>query len=174
VRAGSSRRDTTRRAVRRRAFRIGALALALVAGSAIGAEDRVRALRLTRLHGRGLALGDLRGKVLVLNFWARWCEPCPEEMPALERASRTYRDRGLVVLAVSVDREGAAVVMPFVKRHALTFPVGLDPQQTAARLYRVWALPATIIVGRKGSALFSVRGRVSGTVPPGMPSSRAF
>jgi AhpC/TSA family len=62
------------------------------------------------------------------------------------------------VLALSVDREGAPVVVPFLKRHPLTFPVGLDPQQTVAHLYRVWALPSTIIVGRKGTALFSVQG----------------
>jgi peroxiredoxin len=79
-------------------------------------------------------------------------------MPALERVGRTYRERGLAVLALSVDREGAPVVVPLLKRHALTFPVGLDPQQTVAHLYRVWALPSTIIVGRKGTALFSVQG----------------
>jgi peroxiredoxin len=162
-----------RRHVRSRAARGGAaLLLALIAGSAGAADDPAQGLKLTRLPGnepaapfsvatpdRGsIALGDLRGKVVLLNFWATWCEPCLEEMPALERVGRTYQDRGLVVLALSVDREGAPVVVPFLKRHALTFPVGLDPQQTVAHLYRVWALPSTIIVGRKGTALFSVQG----------------
>jgi peroxiredoxin len=159
--------------VRGHATRVAALALALAAGSAaLGADDPAKALRLTRIPGsepaapfsvatpeRGtVALDDLRGKVVLLNFWATWCEPCLEEMPALERVGRTYRERGLVVLGLSVDREGASVVIPFVKRHALTFPVGLDPQQTVARLYRVWALPATIIVSRRGVPLFSVQG----------------
>jgi peroxiredoxin len=160
--------------VRNRAARAGVigLTLALIAGAAVGAEDPVKTLRLTRLPGSELAatfsvatpdrstlvLGDLRGKVVLLNFWATWCEPCLEEMPALERVGQTYRDRGLVVLALSVDREGASVVAPFVKRHALTFPVGLDAQQAVARLYRVWALPATVIVSRQGIALFSAQG----------------
>jgi len=100
----------------------------------------------------------LKGKVVLLNFWATWCEPCLEEMPAIERLSHAYRERGLVVLAVSVDREGAAVVRTFLKRHALSFLVGLDPQQAVARLYRIWALPSTVIVSRKGIPIFSVQG----------------
>ena len=148
-----------------------ALLLAFGAGSAAAADDPTQGLRLTRLAGEpaapftvatpdggSVALGDLRGKVVLLNFWATWCEPCLEEMPALERVGRTYRERGLVVLGLSVDREGPSVVVPFLKRHALTFTVGLDPKQAVARLYRVWALPSTIIVGRKGAALFSVQG----------------
>jgi peroxiredoxin len=117
--------------------------------------------------GGTLALGDLRGKLVLLNFWATWCEPCLEEMPAMERVARVYRDRGLVVLAVSVDREGASVVKTFLKRHGLTFPVGLDPQQAVARLYRVWALPATIIVSRKGVPLYSVQGAREWDSPAG-------
>jgi peroxiredoxin len=79
-------------------------------------------------------------------------------MPAMERLSRAYRDRGLVVVALSADREGAPVVRPFLKKHGLTFPVGLDPDQTVARLYRVWALPSTFILDRAGVRLFSAHG----------------
>ena len=160
--------------MKRPGARVGVLALALafVAASADGAEDPAETLRLTRLPGsepaspfslatpdRGtLSLGDLRGKVVLLNFWATWCEPCLEEMPALERVGQTYREGGLAAVAVAVDREGASVVLPYLKRHALTFPVGLDPQQTVPRIYRVWALPSTIIVSRRGTLLFSVQG----------------
>jgi thiol-disulfide isomerase/thioredoxin len=78
-------------------------------------------------EGSTLALGDLLGKVVVLNFWATWCEPCLEEMPAMERVSRTYQDRGLVVLAVAVDREGASVVALFLKRLASPSRWGSTP-----------------------------------------------
>ena len=108
--------------------------------------------------GAALRLGDLRGKVVLLNFWATWCEPCLEEMPAMERLARTFRERGLAVLALSVDREGASVVRSFLKRHDLTFLVGLDPQQAVARLYRIWALPSTTILDRKGVPRFAVQG----------------
>jgi peroxiredoxin len=149
-----------------------ALALAVPAASGAAAEQPFEALRLTRLGGSDpapefsvptpdgspLALGALRGKVVLLNFWATWCEPCLEEMPAMERLARAYQERGLAVLAVSVDREGVSVVRPFVKRHALSFLIGLDPHQAVARLYRIWALPSTVIVSRKGIPLFSVQG----------------
>jgi peroxiredoxin len=129
-------------------------------------------LRLTRLaqaesagafsvatpNGGTLRLADLKGKVVFLNFWATWCEPCLEEMPAMERLSRAYRDRGLVVLALSADRDGASVVKPFLKRHGFSFAVGLDPDQSVARLYRVWALPSTFILDRKGARLFQAHG----------------
>lgn len=158
----------------RRIGQAGAIALVVTAvtGPAARAEEPAEALRLTRLarsepaaafsvatpDGGALALGDMRGKVVLLNFWATWCEPCLEEMPAMERLARAYRGRGLVVLALSVDREGVPVVRPFLKRHGLTFPVGLDPDRRVASLYRIWALPSTIIVGRKGVPLFAVHG----------------
>ena len=160
--------------MRPRIARAGALAvlLALIAGRAVGAEEPSETLRLTRLgggepaaefsvatpDGAALRLGDLRGKVVLLNFWATWCEPCLEEMPAMERLARTFRERGLAVLALSVDREGASVVRSFLKRHDLTFLVGLDPQQAVARLYRIWALPSTTILDRKGVPRFAVQG----------------
>jgi peroxiredoxin len=158
----------------KRIARAGAIALAVAAfaGASATAEEPADALRLTRLpgtepaaafsvaapDGTSLALGDFRGKVVLLNFWATWCEPCLDEMPALERLARTYRARGLVVLALSVDREGASVVRPYLERNRLTFPVGLDPQQAVARLYRVWALPSTLVLDRAGVALFVVHG----------------
>ena len=85
----------------------------------------------------------------------------------MERLAQTYRERGLAVLAVSVDREGASVVRPFLKRHALTFLVGLDPKQAVARLYRIWALPSTVLLDRNGVPLFSVQGARAWDGPAG-------
>ena len=119
------------------------------------------------VSGNDVSLASFRGKVILLNYWATWCEPCLEEMPAMERLARAYRGRDLAVLAVSVDREGASVVRPFVKRHALSFLVGLDPQQAVARLYRIWALPSTIILSRNGIPLFSVQGAREWDSPAG-------
>jgi peroxiredoxin len=159
--------------VERRLAGVAAIAWGLtLAGPTAGAGEPSEALRLTRLEvtepapafsvttpdGSSLSLQDLKGKLVLLNFWATWCEPCREEMPAMERLARTYRERGLAVLAISVDRDGASVVRPFLKRHDVTFLVGLDPEQTVARLYRVWALPSTIIVGRRGIPLFGAQG----------------
>jgi peroxiredoxin len=151
----------------------GAVAATLTALAGLGAAvDPPKSLRLTRVSpadpapafsvatpdGGTLRLDELKGKVVFLNFWATWCEPCLEEMPAMERLSRAYRDRGLVVLALSADREGASVVRPFLKRHNLTFPVGLDADHSVARLYRVWALPSTFILDRTGARRFQAHG----------------
>ena len=81
-----------------------------------------------------LRLSEFKGKVVFLNFWATWCKPCEEEMPSMERLHQRFKDRGLVVLGISEDADGA-VVTPYLKKHKLTFPVGLDPKMAVAGLY---------------------------------------
>ncbi|MBI2152431.1 MAG: TlpA family protein disulfide reductase [Candidatus Rokubacteria bacterium] len=103
------------------------------------------------LDGKTLRLADYKGQVLFLNFWATWCPPCKEEMPAMERLYQRYKGQGFAVLAVSVDAEGAPVVTPFVKEHKLTFPIGLDPKMALAERYGVRALPTSFLVDRKGT-----------------------
>ena len=100
---------------------------------------------------KSLRLSDSRGKVALLNFWATWCPPCLEEMPAMERLYQRYKEKGLVVVALSVDAEGAPVVTQFVKEHKLSFPVGLDPKMAVAERYGVRALPSTFLVDRNGN-----------------------
>ncbi len=137
------------------------------------AEDPVAALQLIRPKpakdapdfqvrtpdDRQLRLSDFKGKVVFLNFWATWCDPCREEMPSMERLHRAYKDRGLVVLAISTDSQGASVVKPFVKQFKITFEVGLDPKMAVATgAYQVWALPSTIIIDRKGKRVLFANG----------------
>jgi peroxiredoxin len=100
--------------------------------------------------GKSLKLADYKGKVVFLNFWATWCPPCREEMPAMERLYRRYKEKGLVVVALSVDAEGAPVVIPFVKEHHFSFPLGLDPKMAVAEKYGVRALPSSFLIDRKG------------------------
>ncbi len=102
-------------------------------------------------NGKTLRLADYKGNVVFLNFWATWCPPCKEEMPAMERLYQRYKDKGFVVLAVSVDAEGAPIVIPFVKEHKLTFPIGLDPKMTLADRYGVRGLPTSFLVDKKGT-----------------------
>ena len=136
------------------------------------AEDPVAALSLIRPKPvkdapdfqvrtpdeRTIRLADLRGKVVFLNFWATWCDPCREEMPSMERLHQAYKDRGLVVLAISLDAQGASVVNPFVKKFGLTFPIGLDPKMAVRETYGVWAVPSTFLVDKKGKRVLFANG----------------
>ncbi|MGH7307294.1 MAG: TlpA disulfide reductase family protein [Candidatus Rokuibacteriota bacterium] len=101
------------------------------------------------LDGRTVRLSDHRGQVVFINFWATWCPPCREEMPAMERLFQQTRKDGLVMLAVSVDAD-PKVIAPFVEEQRLTFTIGLDPKMELADTYGVRALPATFIVDREG------------------------
>jgi cytochrome c biogenesis protein CcmG, thiol:disulfide interchange protein DsbE len=110
------------------------------------AEDFTVAL----LSGEPLKLSEQRGKPVMINFWATWCAPCREEMPAMERLYRRHREHGFVLLAVSVDTD-AALVRPFLERHKLTFPVTLDSKMSLANAYSVRALPSSFLVDRDGN-----------------------
>ena len=102
---------------------------------------------LLTLDGGRVSLTDHRDKLVVLNFWATWCQPCTVEMPSLEALWRRHRDRGLVVVGVSVDRGAPKnLIEPYVRNLKLTFPILLDPDSKTSDRWRVTALPATFIV----------------------------
>ena len=104
---------------------------------------------LKKPDGGTFRLIEHRGQVVFINFWATWCPPCREEMPAMERLFQQSQKDGLVMLAVSVDAD-PTVVSPFLKEQRFTFEVGLDPKMELANSYGVRALPASFIVDRQG------------------------
>jgi peroxiredoxin len=104
-----------------------------------------------------LHLADFRERVVLLNFWATWCPPCREEMPSMERLYQRFRARGLMILALSVDRNFAAIP-GFVEGFRLTFPIGLDPDGAVAKAYRMRALPTTIVIDRAGQVVAGTAG----------------
>lgn len=110
------------------------------------AEDFTVAL----LRGEPLRLSAQRGKPVMINFWATWCGPCRQEMPAMERLYRRHREHGFVLLAVSVDTD-ASVVRLFLEQYQLTFPVALDSKMNLANVYGVRALPSSFLIDRDGN-----------------------
>jgi peroxiredoxin len=109
--------------------------------------QRAPAFDLARLDGGRATHETWKDRLVVLNFWATWCTPCTIEMPTLEALWREYRDRGLVVVGVSVDRGAPrALIDPYVRNLGLTFPILLDPDTRTADAWRVRGLPATFVV----------------------------
>ena len=115
---------------------------------------RTPPLSLTTLAGDRVSLADHADKLVVLNFWATWCQPCTAEMPTLEALWREHRGHGLVVLGVSVDRGAPRPLLdPYVARLGLTFPILLDPDLGASAAWRVTSLPATFVIRPGGEAV---------------------
>lgn len=121
------------------------------AGPARGVQESQLApdFTLDSLAGGELSLAYYRGSVVLLNFWATWCPPCELEMPDIEQAHRTYRDRGLVVLGINAQ-ESPDVVQAYVDRMGLTFPILLDTRGQVQAQYRGRGLPMTLILDRDG------------------------
>lgn len=113
---------------------------------------------LPDLTGRPVSLKDFRGKVVLLNFWATWCIPCQWEMPEMDKLYRTFKDRGFVVLALSLDQGPQKVVEDFVRERSMTYPVLLDSKAEVARLYGLPGVPGTFLVGSDGMLRYAVFG----------------
>ena len=116
---------------------------------------------LRRLEGDGsVRLESLRGKIVVINFWASWCEPCKKEMPRLEQAWQRYRGRGVTFVGVNTtDFTGDA--QRFVNRYRLTFPVVRDGNGRVLAKYGGLPIPWTYFVGRDGKIVGYIRGEVT-------------
>jgi peroxiredoxin len=104
---------------------------------------------LDTLDGQAITLSDLQGQVVLINFWASWCLPCREEMPAIQQVYEQYHDQGFVVLAVNLQEQDAQVAA-FTDQLGLTFPVLMDRDGDVFDRYRVMALPSTFFVDRAG------------------------
>jgi thiol-disulfide isomerase/thioredoxin len=104
---------------------------------------------LVDLDGKTVILSHLRGKTVVINFWATWCPPCRAEMPALETLYQQYKDRDVVVLGVDV-RESPDQVRPFIRKGGYSWIFVQDVSGMVSRTYAIRAIPTTFFVGREG------------------------
>jgi thiol-disulfide isomerase/thioredoxin len=109
--------------------------------------------------GKSLSLADFRGKLVLVNLWATWCEPCIREMPSLDRLRAAMPAGDLAIVLVSQDRGGDKVVAPFFARLGLArLKTYLDPQSTVGHAFEVRGLPTSILVDRDGNELGRVEG----------------
>lgn len=106
---------------------------------------------LDLLGGGQVTLSDLRGKVVLVNFWASWCPPCRAEMPAIEKVYRSFKPLGLEVLAVNVtNQDSETAADAFARNLGLTFPIPLDRSGDVSARYTLRGLPSSYFIDREG------------------------
>ena len=116
----------------------------------VGRGSIAPAFALPERPGPGeISLASLRGQVVLLNFWATWCEPCEREMPAMQRLYEKLEPAGLHLLAVSVD-DDKEIVDLFRKRFGLSFKILWDPDKRVSDAYQTYRYPETLLIGRDG------------------------
>jgi peroxiredoxin len=112
---------------------------------------------IPRVDGRMDSLAAHKGSIVLMNFWATWCPPCKEEMPALEQLYRRDGSRGLVILGID-QGESKATAGKFASEHGVTFPILVDADQQYASSYVSIGLPTTVLVGRDGHVVKGIDG----------------
>ncbi len=105
---------------------------------------------LEGVNNKTVRLSALKGNVIFLNFWASWCGPCKDEMPSMEALYQRYKERDLVLLAISVDEGSSEPTRKFIQKNRYHFPVLLDPAGKTLDLFEIDKIPATVIIDKKG------------------------
>ncbi|NWG19228.1 MAG: TlpA family protein disulfide reductase [Chloroflexi bacterium] len=170
-RAGLSRREVAMAA-------FGALAGLLIIGLVwlmVGREDTPALpavgelnrpapdVTLPLLDGEPIRLADMRGKVVLVNFWGTWCEPCKEETPALQQAYEKLRADGLVIVGINLRRQETSdeAVRAFVRQYGVTYPIALDVDGEAARLFQISPIPVSYFIDPAGTVRYVRVGTLS-------------
>ncbi|MCL2210449.1 MAG: TlpA family protein disulfide reductase [Treponema sp.] len=114
---------------------------------------------LPLLNGENITLSSLKGKTVILNFWATWCPPCRAEMPSMDTFYKRYKDKSLEILAVDIG-ENINTVRQFIQKNNYSFPILLDTTRRISSIYGIEAIPTTYIIDRQGKII----GRVVGSI----------
>ena len=132
---------------------IAAVMFILIPGSGrAGADEGAAApdFSLKGLDGAAITLADFEGQVLFINFWATWCPPCREEIPGFIEVYETYKEDGMAILGVSLDRNGPPVVVKFAEKLKIPYPLAMGDQRMLRDYSPGQYIPSTIVVDREG------------------------
>jgi peroxiredoxin len=124
-------------------------------------EAKARDFEVTLVNGDSFTLSNQRGNVVLLNIWATWCAPCREEMPDFVDLYEKYRDQGLVILGVSVDKQGESVVKPFMEKYNVNYPIVIDRGTIMDKYGPTMSIPTTYIIGKKGNLKYFAVGALT-------------
>jgi thiol-disulfide isomerase/thioredoxin len=134
---------------------LGALSTPVLAAKTLQGEAPDFTLKSN--SGKNLRLSELRGQVVMINFWASWCGPCRQEMPILDALHKRYAKAGFSVLGVNVEQD-SGLADQLLKDIPVSFPVLYDPDSVVSKLYAVDAMPSTVMVDRDGRMRYLHRG----------------
>ncbi len=102
------------------------------------------------LDGGSLKLSSLKGKVVLLDFWATWCPPCQEEIPYFKELYSQYKDKGLEIIGLSIDQDGEAAVRPFAKKNVVNYPLSIADQTLTVAYGGIRGIPTTFLIDKQG------------------------
>ncbi len=128
------------------------LVVMLLIGATAFAQKKAPDFTSKTQDGKDFQLSKMKGKVVLVNFWATWCGPCRAEIPGFLEVYERYKEKGLEIVGISLDENGWEVVTPFIKRFKITYPIVLDARGAVARTYgRIDAIPTSFLVDKKGN-----------------------
>jgi thiol-disulfide isomerase/thioredoxin len=107
--------------------------------------------QLVTLDGKAIGTEQLKGKVVVVDFWATWCGPCVYKVPGYIALQKKYADRGLVIVGLSVDQQGADLVSNFISKHGINYPVALATTEVINAFGDIEGIPTTLLIDREGN-----------------------
>ncbi len=142
----------------------------LITGCAVGSEPTATVgkaapdFELQNLDGQSISLSDLKGKPVLINFWATWCGPCVSEMPYIQEIYGEWSGKGLMVLAINMG-ESSSKVEQFLQDHNLSLPVLLDTKQVVARRYNIRGIPTTFFIDKDGTIQEKIIGAFTSKAP---------
>jgi len=143
----------------------GYIYLNLPTTTSVAVGDTAPDFKLEDTKGNLVSLSEMRGKVVMLNFWATWCPPCKEEMPSMEKLNQVMAGEDFVMLAVNVEQNGRSVVPPFLKQSPHKFTVLYDDQTVVQKQYGVFKFPESFIIRKDGTIDQKVIGQIDWASP---------